>query len=90
MHSKIHAGAKDKISDEKKTGVVYKIPCKNCPKVYIGQTGRQLGTRVKEHQTDVENNEKQNYTRSARKTSTSEMNKSAITDHVNTNNHVIN
>ena len=27
---------KDKISDDKKTGVVSKIPCKNCPKVYIG------------------------------------------------------
>ena len=45
---------------------------------------------MKEHQTDVENNEKKNYTRSARKASTSEMNKSTMTDHVNTNNHVIN
>ena len=81
---------KDKIKDEKKAGVVYRIPCQNCPRVYIGQTGRHLGTRVNEHKVDVENHEKRNYTQSARKTSTTEMNKSAITDHVNTCNHVIN
>ena len=28
---------------------MYQIPCKQCPKSYIGQTGRQLGERVKEH-----------------------------------------
>ena len=40
---------KDKISDEEKPEVVYKIPCKNCERVYVGETGRPLGTRVKEH-----------------------------------------
>ena len=32
---------------------MYKIPCSSCPRVYIGQTGRTLGQRVKEHQRSV-------------------------------------
>ena len=28
---------------------VYKINCKNCDKCYIGETGRQLSIRIKEH-----------------------------------------
>ena len=28
---------------------VYKIPCKDCDQVYIGETGRDLDTRIKEH-----------------------------------------
>ena len=31
---------KDRISDEEKPEVVYKIPCKNCEYVYVGQTRR--------------------------------------------------
>ena len=30
-------------------GGVYVIPCANCPKAYIGQTGRSLETRFREH-----------------------------------------
>ena len=44
---------KDPTPLEDKAGVVYKIPCSSCPKVYIGQTGRTLGQRVKEHQHSV-------------------------------------
>ena len=44
---------KDNISLEKKTGVVYEIPCGDCEAVYIGETGRSLGTRQKEHQASV-------------------------------------
>ena len=40
---------KDKVEKQKKVGVVYKIPCSQCEKVYIGETGRQLGTRITEH-----------------------------------------
>ena len=32
------------------TGVVYNIPCKQCDKSYIGQTSRELKTRIAEHQ----------------------------------------
>ena len=33
---------KDKVEKQKKAGVVYKIPCSQCEKVYIGETVRQL------------------------------------------------
>eukprot|EP00061_Rhincodon_typus_P014590 g41700.t1 len=33
-----------------RTKVIYKIPCKDCEKHYIGQTGRKLATRIHEHQ----------------------------------------
>ena len=32
---------------------VYKIPCKVCPKMYVGETGRSLPERTSEHKTDV-------------------------------------
>jgi len=35
-----------------KTNVVYKIKCKECEKVYIGQT-KHLGNRIKQHQDDI-------------------------------------
>ena len=40
---------KDKPEKDKSTAVVYQIDCKNCEKVYIGQTSRALKTRSKEH-----------------------------------------
>ena len=45
---------KDPTPLQDKAGVVYKIPCSSCPRVYIAQTGRRtLGQRVKEHQRSV-------------------------------------
>ena len=81
---------KDKIEKENKTGVVYQIPCTNCEKTYIGETGRDLKTRMSEHMKDVNQHEKRQYTRAARRESETEINKSAITDHVNKYNHTIN
>ena len=40
---------KDVICDEKKCGLVYEIPCRDCDAVYVGETGRSLSTRKKEH-----------------------------------------
>ena len=40
---------KDFIQDNKKKGVVYSIPCEDCDSVHVGQTGRTLEHRVKEH-----------------------------------------
>ena len=34
---------------EDNRGIVYKIRCKSCDSVYVGQTSRALKTRVKEH-----------------------------------------
>ena len=44
---------KDPIPTEKKSGVVYRIPCGSCPQTYIGQTGRTLEQRLKEHKKAV-------------------------------------
>ncbi len=44
--------AKDRVEDDK-TGIVYSIPCATCDTVYIGETGRALSTRKKEHMASV-------------------------------------
>lgn len=31
------------------TAGVYKVPCEDCQLVYIGEAGRDLDTRIKEH-----------------------------------------
>lgn len=38
--------------------VVYGIPCKNCIKLYVGETKRRVDTRGDEHKTDVRNKAK--------------------------------
>ena len=40
---------KDHTPLQQQAGVVYRIPCGSCEKVYIGQTGRTLDHRLKEH-----------------------------------------
>lgn len=49
---KVH---KDSLSNEHKTNVVYKINCLDCDASYIGQTKRQLITRIKEHRSNINN-----------------------------------
>ena len=44
---------KDPPPPGRRGGVVYEIPCNDCDRVYIGETGRPIGERVKEHQRDV-------------------------------------
>ena len=34
---------------QQRAGVVYRIPCGSCPRVYIGKTGRTMEHRLKEH-----------------------------------------
>ena len=36
-------------------GVVYEVHCKDCEKVYIGETGRQLNIRLNEHKKGARN-----------------------------------
>ena len=45
---------KDKIASDCTCGVGYQVDCLNCEKVYIGETGRKLSTRIVEHQKDYE------------------------------------
>ena len=40
---------KDKTNKMKKCGVVYYIQCENCKNDYVGETGRSLDIRLKEH-----------------------------------------
>ena len=42
----------DTLEPTKQDGVVYKIPCE-CGKVYIGETGRAMQERIKEHDRDI-------------------------------------
>jgi len=72
---------KDKVNTEETAECVYKITCKYCQKVYIGETGRSFGVHMKEHWQEVELQEGSKYTRSTKRQSQSEQ---------NTENHVIN
>ena len=40
---------KDKPTKENTTGAIYQIKCSTCGNLYIGETARQLGTRIEEH-----------------------------------------
>ena len=40
---------KDRIKKEDHTGVIYQVSCTTCNESYIGQTGRTMGHRIKEH-----------------------------------------
>ena len=40
---------KDKTTDLQKCGVVYNITCPQCQHLYVGETGRTLATRTKDH-----------------------------------------
>ena len=61
---------KDKRRKEDCAGVVYSIPCNDCPLSYVGETGRQLGIRISEHQRDVrlKNNPRSNVLQHVRDT----------------------
>ena len=43
---------KDIVDPAKQDGVVYRISCE-CGKVYIGETGRSMQKRIKEHDKDI-------------------------------------
>jgi len=43
---------KDTLEPTEQDGVVYKIPCE-CGRVYIGETGRAMQDRIKQHDRDI-------------------------------------
>ena len=51
---------KDTVTNEEQTDAIYSPPCNNCDNEYIGQTKRQFGTRLKEHQKAVFSRKKEN------------------------------
>ena len=44
---------KDRTPQDQQCGAIYKIPCADCDAFYIGETGRQLNTRIGEHKKSV-------------------------------------
>jgi len=63
---------KDKQDKKDITESVYKVPCGNCEKTYVWETGRKLGVRLHKHKTEAESKTKQAFTTSQRTTSLTE------------------
>ena len=80
---------KDKRETAQTCDCIYEISCKNCNKTYVGEIGRAFGTRLKEHMKDAEKVNSRRYTRASRKDSVEEVHKSAVTDQIAEQNHVI-
>ena len=80
---------KDKQDICGKSEVIYKIESKNCEKAYIGEMGRKFGTRLSKHMKDCEQHGKKGFTHREKQQSLTEMDKSAINDHINSTNHII-
>ena len=47
----------DKVKKEDTSEIVYEVKCSYCEKVYIGESRREFGTRIKEHQGNINNRE---------------------------------
>jgi len=62
------------------------VPCANCDKKYVGETGRKLEVRLHEHKIEVESKTKRAFTRSQ---PTASLTESALTDHANQANHTV-
>ncbi|XP_044766925.1 uncharacterized protein LOC123322908 [Coccinella septempunctata] len=50
--NRIFTKLKDPVIKEKKSGLIYKINCGDCDKVYVGQTTQYLKSRVDQHRRD--------------------------------------
>ena len=59
--------------EDKKKGVIYEVPCAECDCVYVGETGRSLEMRLKEHRYAVRTKDSRN----------------GIAVHADTNNHEV-
>ena len=46
---------KGKVLGKEKSGLVYQISCRDCDALYVGETGRSLETRKREHIDAVKN-----------------------------------
>ena len=78
---------KDKVELAEQGELVYQIPCKNCGAEYIAETGRLLKTRLDEHRKDTTQTMK--IYKEREKRLMSNFNKSNLTDHATTKNHIV-
>ena len=51
---------KNSTPEQKQTRMMYEIPCKECPEVYMGATKRTLKVRLSEHRLVVKRGEPKN------------------------------
>ena len=51
---------KNRTPEQKQTGMVYNIPCEDCPEVYVGETKRTLKVRLSEHRQAVKRGDPKN------------------------------
>lgn len=51
--NKMFTKTKDPIPPNMRTNVIYKVPCGNCEKCYVGYTTQYLKARISKHQSDV-------------------------------------
>ena len=65
---------KDPVPANHRKGVVCSIPCAECPRTYIGQTGRSLDHRLREHRRALKNGD---------------LGSSALAEHVFSSNHQV-
>ena len=56
----ILTNVKNNLPSEKKKGVVYTVPCIDCGKKYVGETGRTLQERIEEHKAAVRKGDERN------------------------------
>ena len=52
---------KDKEHPRDRQGAIYKIKCADCQATYIGETGRNLNTRLTEHKRATKNGDRTNH-----------------------------
>jgi hypothetical protein len=85
----LRARFKETVSTSDQSNIVYKINCSQCPKSYIGETGRHLKTRIKEHEraTVVKDANYATYTHTADTGHTMDFNNVQILDRAKNYNH---
>ena len=83
----VHPKNKCEVRDT--AGMVYQIPCKDCPKIYTGVTRRKYGAQEKEHKGDMNTLDEVKFTRSRKKDSLNRSAHVVLTDHVAQNVHII-
>jgi len=45
---------KDKVKDEEKTELIYRVPCRSCSSSYVGEMGGGFGLGIREHRREVD------------------------------------